>query len=134
MHTGTCLCGTIHYEIDGPIGAALYCHCSRCRKANGAAFAVTAPVAAKDLRFVAGEASLKSFSTAEGIHRVFCAECGSPILSRRDSAPDVVRLRVGSLNTPLPQAPSAHIFVGSKAEWFEIHDGLPQHAERPVQP
>jgi hypothetical protein len=29
--------------------------------------------------------------------------------------------------------PGAHIFVGSKAPWFDITDDLPQHAELPPQ-
>jgi hypothetical protein len=61
---------------------------------------------------------------------MFCAHCGSPIISRRDSFPDVVRLRLGTLDTPVT-APSAHIFVASKAAWWEIRDQLPQHPERP---
>jgi hypothetical protein len=27
--------------------------------------------------------------------------------------------------------PAGHIFVGSKASWFAIHDALPQYAEAP---
>jgi hypothetical protein len=45
--------------------------------------------------------------------------------------PDVVRLRIGTLDTPFEARPTAHIFAASKAEWFDIHDDLPQFAERP---
>lgn len=131
MHRGSCLCGTVKYEIQGELGAGVYCHCSRCRKANGSAFAANAPLAAKDFVVVAGAASLKTFRTEAGVERLFCSNCGSPIISRRDSMPDVVRLRLGTLDTPLGAAPQAHIFTGSKAEWFEIHDDLPQFVERP---
>jgi hypothetical protein len=51
------------------------------------------------------------------------------IISRRDAMPDVVRLPLGTLDTPLAP-PTAHYFVASKAEWYEIHDDLPQFAER----
>jgi hypothetical protein len=128
MHKGSCLCGTVQYEIRGEIGAPIYCHCSRCRKSNASAFAVTAPVAASDFVLVAGEAALKAFDSLPGVQRLFCSDCGSPIISRRDAMPDVVRLRVGTLDTPLPTPPATHYFVASKAEWYEIHDDLPQVA------
>lgn len=131
MHEGSCLCGAVKYEVRGAIGSVVLCHCSRCRKANGSAFASNAPVAAADFRVVEGEASLKSFRTAEGVHRMFCSVCGSPIFSHRQSTPETLRIRIGTLDTTLSTKPVAHIFVGSKAEWFEIHGELPQHHERP---
>lgn len=130
MYKGSCLCGSVKYEVQGALGTAVYCHCSRCRKASGSAFASNAVVANSAFKVVQGEESLKTFSTAEGVHRVFCSVCGSPILSRRDSLPDVLRLRLGTLDTPIEERPEAHIFVLSKADWYEIHDSLPQRAER----
>jgi hypothetical protein len=42
-------------------------------------------------------------------------------------------VRLGTLDTPLKESPIVgHIFVGSKAEWDEITDDLPQFAERPT--
>ena len=131
MHTGSCLCGNVRYEVRGNLGPGFYCHCSRCRKAGGSAFAANVLVATKDFVVVSGKESLKDFSTAEGVHRLFCGNCGSPIISRRDSLPDVVRVRMGTFDTPPAQGPGAHIYVGSKAAWHEILDQLPQHPERP---
>lgn len=133
MHRGSCLCGTVKYEVRGDFGQAIYCHCSRCRKANGTAFATNAPVAETDFAVVAGADALKAyFNAATGTHRMFCGNCGSPIYSRRDGLPGMVRVRLGTLDTPLPRErwPQGHYYVASKAEWDEIHDGLPQHAER----
>ncbi len=130
MYKGSCLCGTVKYEIRGEIGAVILCHCSRCRKANGSAFASNAPLSAKDFVVVAGEGALKSFDSSPGVHRVFCGNCGSPIISRRDAMPYVVRLRLGTLDTPLEHGPTGHYYVASKADWFDIHDELPQFAGR----
>jgi hypothetical protein len=130
MHKGSCLCGTVKYEVRGKIGAAIYCHCSLCRKATGTAFATNAPVAESDFVVVEGESALKAFDSSPGVHRFFCSNCGSAIISRRDAMPDVVRLRLGTLDTPLRAPPTAHYFVTSKAEWYEIRDDLPQLAER----
>jgi hypothetical protein len=130
MHKGSCLCGTVKYEVRGKLGAAIYCHCSLCRKATATAFATNAPVAASDFVVIEGESAVKAFKSSPGVHRLFCSNCGSLIISRRDAMPDVVRLRLGTLDTPLPAPPTAHYFVASKAEWYEIHDDLPQFMER----
>ena len=45
--------------------------------------------------------------------------------------PEFYRLRIGTLDTPLQQKPTQHIFVASQAEWDNICDALPQYAERP---
>ncbi len=63
--------------------------------------------------------------------RNFCSECGSPIYSVKADLPDVYRLRIGSLDTPIEQKPTCHFYVGSKAEWEDIHDTLAQYHERP---
>ena len=130
MHKGSCLCGTVKYEVRGKLGGAIYCHCSLCRKATATAFATNAAVAASDFVVIEGESALKAYDSSPGVHRLFCSNCGSPIFSRRDAMPDVVRLRLGTLDTPLPAPPTAHYFVASKAEWHEIHDALPQFAQR----
>jgi hypothetical protein len=130
MYQGSCLCGAVQYEIDGELSAAAYCHCSRCRKANGSVFAANATVQESAFRLLQGADALKTFSTPAGVHRVFCSGCGAQVYSKRDSGPGFLRLRLGLLDTPLKQGPQQHIFVGSKVDWYEIHDELPQHAER----
>lgn len=125
--------GTLDQLVRGDLGSAAFCHCSRCRKASGSAFAANVAVDEVAFELTSGKDSLKSFSTAEGVHRFFCSTCGSPITSKRDSVPGVLRLRLGTLDTPADSAcPSAHIFIASKADWYEIHDSLPQFAERPA--
>lgn len=133
MHEGSCLCGAVRYVIHGEPGSAVFCHCNRCRKANGSAFASNAAVDEAIFELTQGQEALKSFSTPEGVHRQFCGTCGSPILSKRDSMPGLIRLRLGTLDTPSGSLrPTAHIFVGSKADWYEIQDDLPAFAERPT--
>ncbi len=131
MHSGSCLCGTVKYEINGDFGPAYFCHCQRCRKAGGAAVAANVIAASKDFTVTAGQASLKCYDGGKGVRRYFCGGCGSPILSRREGQDDIVRVRMGTLDTPVAAPPEAHIFVGSKAAWGVIHDDLPQYQERP---
>ena len=131
MYKGSCLCGAVHYEISGSLGPVVVCHCSRCRKASGSAFNAMSPVPSSNFRIVRGEESLRIYSNDSGIHRIFCGACGSPIIGKRDSIPETVRVRIGTLDTTIEKKIAAHIFVGSKAEWYEILDDAPQHTERP---
>ncbi|MDO8827257.1 GFA family protein [Methylophaga sp.] len=128
---GSCLCGGIRYEIDGELSPAMFCHCSKCRKSNGSAFALNAPFKSSDFKLLTGEHHLKSYASSEDARRFFCGTCGSPIYSMRISMPEVFRLRVGTLDDDIAIEKLCHIFVASKAAWDEIHDDLPQFAERP---
>lgn len=132
MHSGSCLCGGVKYEIDGELGPMMFCHCSNCRKANGSAFNAALSVPKASFRFTGGTETLAEYESSPGVYRVFCRGCGAPLFSRRDSMPDMLRLRVGTLDTPVAGKPTAHIFVAEKAEWFDICDDLPQYAERPT--
>lgn len=127
MYTGGCLCGAVRYEISGPIRNIVHCHCSQCRKAQGSAFATNGIVAASDFRIVAGENRLIGYESTPGQTKYFCGTCGSPILSRRESRPDQVRVRVGTIESDLVERPIAHIFVSSRANWEEIAGDLPQY-------
>lgn len=131
IYQGSCLCQGIRYEIHGEIGDVIECHCQRCRKANGTAYATNAPIKAVDFKIVAGEHLFKKYQSTPTTQRCFCAECGSPIISIKAETPDLYRLRLGTLDTPLTQKPTMHIFAAHKAEWDVIYDDLPQYAERP---
>ena len=131
MHQGSCLCGAVKYEIKGEPGPVMFCHCSKCRKANGSAFNAASLVNTADFKLVSGRKHLAEFESGAGVWRVFCKTCGSPLYSRRSAMPEAIRLRIGTLDTPVAGKVSGHIYVGSKAEWFEIFDEAPQFAERP---
>jgi len=131
MHKGSCLCGAVNYEINGEIGPVMFCHCKKCRKANGSAFLAASLVNNADLKIVSGSEYLAEYESGPGAYRVFCRTCGSPLYSRRVATPEILRLRIGTLDTPVKGKVGSHIFVASQAEWFEILDDAPQFAERP---
>lgn len=131
MHSGSCLCGGVRYDVGGELGPIVVCHCSRCRKANGSAFQAVSPVPAADFQLQSGHGLLAEYESSPGVFRVFCRVCASPLYSRRTAMPEVLRLRIGSLDTPVDGRPEAHIFTASKAEWYDIRDDAPQYAARP---
>jgi len=133
MIIGGCLCGGVRYEYHGDIEEVSMCHCSQCRKAQGSAYVAVSPIQTDKFKLLQGQALLKEFRAVPHKARVFCSNCGSPIYSVRDDLPGVMRLRIGTIETPF-QCPNAyHIYTGSKATWDQIHDTLPQYTESYVQ-
>ena len=128
---GSCLCGRIRYAIEGPLGPALHCHCSMCRKAQGGAFRSRAAVARDAFRWLAGEELLTRYESSPGTFRCFCSVCGSPLASFFDSDPHVIGLPLGPLDDDPGVRPALHVHVASKAPWYEIADDLPQFATVP---
>ena len=128
MIHGSCLCGAIHFELDRDPVWAHHCHCQRCRKSGGGAFASNLFVPLDALRFTQGEDLLQSFKLpeAERFTHVFCIRCGSS-MPFRNRARDNVVVPMGSLDDDPQHPPDAHIFVGSKAPWFTITDSLPRY-------
>lgn len=126
-YTGHCLCGEVRFRYAGPIGPLALCHCSQCRRAQGSAFSASAPVQVVHFQWTGGQSLIREFESRPGKFRAFCSQCGSALYSRVDAIPGLLRLRVGLINEALGKAPAAHVFVGSKADWFEITDAIPRY-------
>jgi hypothetical protein len=130
---GSCLCGGVGFVVEGPPKWVWCCHCSRCRKARAAAHATNLVTTADGVRFTRGDPLLVSFRVpgARFFMQTFCRVCGSP-MPRIDLERGIAVVPMGSLDDDPGIRPERHIFVGSKAPWYEIADGLPQHAEYPA--
>ena len=126
MHRGSCLCGNIRYELDAELGEFGYCHCRTCQKASGSAHAANAPIDRIHFRLMSGVDSLKEFESSPGKIRSFCSRCGSPIYAYLTASPEVLRIRLGSLDTPFFKQPRAHTWVCERASWALIQDDVPQ--------
>jgi hypothetical protein len=131
MLNGRCLCASVSYDINGPLDEVRNCHCSMCRKAHGTAFRFRASVRCRDLRRTAGEKLITWYESSPGTERGFCSRCGSPLLSRFSKSPELCGLPLGRLDTDPGMRQAMHIFVGSKAYWFEIADSLPRYEAGP---
>ena len=127
MYEGGCLCGSVRFEITGAIRNIVYCHCSQCRKAQGSAFAANGNLRASEFKILCGADALTGYESAPGQTKYFCRFCGSPIMSKTESKPEQVRLRLGAIESDIRERPSAHVFVTSKANWEEICGDLPQY-------
>lgn len=127
MYSGSCLCGVVQFEIKGQISQIVHCHCSKCRKAQGSAFATNGNVASRDFKILSGEDKLTAYESTPGQMKYFCKICGSPIMSKSESKADQVRIRLGTISSDVTERPMAHIFATSKANWEDICGDLPQY-------
>ena len=117
----------MRYRVADEFRYAANCHCSNCRAATGSAFKPFAGIERDKLEVVQGADSLLVWGTEDENH-TRCAICGSLLYSVvRDG--EYVHVALGSLEDEPGIRPTEHIFVGSKAPWFEITDDLPQSDE-----
>jgi hypothetical protein len=124
---GKCECGAVRYRVADEFRYAANCHCSNCRAATGSAFKPFAGIEREKLTLTDGADKLLIWGDPDNNH-TRCAVCGSLLYSVvRDGA--WVHVALGSLVHAPSIRPTEHIFVGSKAPWFQITDDLPQHQE-----
>jgi hypothetical protein len=123
---GSCLCGGVTYEATLPFEHFAHCHCSRCRKATGAARASNAVVRAGAFRWTGGADLVARYDlpTARSFATGFCRTCGSPLPLAPRSGRSVI-IPAGSLDADPGQRPDRHAQWGSRAPWDEHGDGLP---------
>lgn len=123
---GSCLCGSVVYELKGDARHFYHCHCERCRKASGAAHASNIIVRLDQITWTAGERLTRRYKVpeAERFAVVFCTECGSQ-LPRVSPDGSFVTVPAGSLDHEPAIVPEARIFGGSRAEWSCDGNGLP---------
>lgn len=127
MLVGKCECGAVSYQVADTFLYAANCHCSRCRAATGSAFKAFAGIEGTKLEITEGMDSLLVYGDDE-LNDTRCGTCGSLLFSVVRNG-DYVHVAMGSLVDAPSIRPTEHIFVGSKAPWFEITDDLPQAEE-----
>jgi hypothetical protein len=129
---GSCLCGEVAYEIDAALRMG-HCHCSRCRRARSAAHSTNVVAAIDAFRWTRGRDLVSEYKVpdAQFFTAAFCRRCGGKA-PRVSPERGFVVVPAGTLDSDPGMRPQAHIFVASRAPWFEITDDLPQYAQMPV--
>ncbi|CAN7425172.1 GFA family protein [Rhizobium sp. LjRoot98] len=128
--TGKCMCGAVEYAVDDAFEYAMNCHCSNCRRTTGSAFKPIAGIRRERFQLIKGAEAMSIYGKPDENHDVHCGTCGSLVYSVvREGA--YAHVPMGTLVDAPTIRPTAHIFVGSKAPWYEITDNLPQYREFP---
>lgn len=124
--TGGCLCGAVRYEVSGPLRDVVNCHCSMCQRLHGN-FGPHSKAHKADIHIVRGD-GLAWYKTSDVARRGFCRKCGTSLFWEpfELAATGIV---AGTLDDTTRLKTIGHIFVGEKADFYEIVDGLPQFDE-----
>jgi len=125
--SGECFCGEVKYSITGQLRDARSCHCSRCRKAFSAQASAYALVYPEEFKWISGEELLTLYSTNYGYGLQFCSKCGSTVCGVFEGT--VHGITLGCVNGDPEVEIGRHIYVGSKAKWEIMPDGVPQYDE-----
>ena len=130
MLRGSCMCGSVTFQFDQEPTAYGFCHCKTCQKASGTAFTANIPIDRSAL-VITGEDFIREYESSPGKQRCFCSTCGSPLYAYLRKTPDVLRIRLGSLDSPFTESPACHFFVGEQAGWYQADKQAPSFAEWP---
>jgi len=129
--TGECFCGSVKYQVDGQLRDAKSCHCSRCRKAFNSQASAVAFVEPSGFKWLSGENLLTSYVGEHGYGIQFCKTCGSTLCTINKG--DVLQVSLGCVNGEPDIEIGQHIFVGSKANWEVMPEGVTQSKEWPPE-
>lgn len=126
---GSCLCGGVQFDVHFPSNWVAHCHCTRCRRAHGAAFVTWAGFDASSVHLHDDEDLLHWYVAAEGGSRGFCSRCGSPMFFKSEKWPGELHIARALFVEPIDREPMAHSFHESHVEWVALTDDLPKLAD-----
>ncbi|MDU9003007.1 GFA family protein [Sedimentitalea todarodis] len=126
MHTGSCNCRGVAFEIDGDLAPPSVCHCGQCRKQSGHCWSSTG-IDKTQLRFTS-EGTLRWYNASETARRGFCGTCGA-FLFWAHNGEDQISVAMGAIDAPTGVRLARHIFVADKGDYYDISDGLPERAQ-----
>jgi hypothetical protein len=123
IHTGSCLCGAVHFKTTGRLRGVVYCHCSQCRKQTGHYYAAT-NVPDANLA-IDGAENITWYRSSDFAERGFCRTCGSALFWKpRDH--DYTSVLAGLFDEPTGLTEDCHIFLADKGDYYSLDDGLPK--------
>ncbi len=133
VRTGGCLCGAVRYESVGDPLFSLQCHCRDCQRSSGTAYVAAMRMPSAGFRITRGAPKRYVGQSDAGnqVTRFFCGDCGSPLYIQVASRPDIVGLRVGTLDDPSGFRAEADIFVKSAQPWDHLNPALPKYDTYP---
>ena len=126
---GSCFCGAVTFAVRGKLHNARSCHCSMCRKAFSAQASAYAEIEPGTFEWLSGEDKLTSFDTGNGGGLKFCSVCGSTLCGTFQD--QIHGVTLGCVNGDPGVSIGMHIYVGSKAPWEVLPDGVRAYNEGP---
>ena len=131
--TGGCLCGAIRYSISAPITELRACHCIDCQRASGAHGTVAAFIPRDGFKLTQGQPKhyAKKADSGRTLIRYFCGQCGSQLYSHRETTPELLGVRAGTLDDSADLKISTHIWTKSARPWSHLDPAARQVEGQP---
>jgi hypothetical protein len=107
-----------------------HCHCSMCRRAQGAGLVTWVGVAGERFELLGDVGRLRSFRSSPEATRNFCGRCGTPLFFESTRWPGELHITLASIApaTAARLAPQSHVHWAERVAWIgDIQDGLPRH-------
>lgn len=129
---GTCLCGTVAFDVSVPIKKLYQCYCSLCRKQSGSASNTATFVRSQDLKWISGRECISKWARTTGFSSHFCSTCGSPVPNTfKIGNSSFWWVPAGLFGNDLDAQIVVHIFSDSKASWSEHPNVLSSYGGMP---
>ena len=132
-YRGSCFCGAVAVEVQGPPVAAAICHCESCRRWHSAPLNTWAVWPDAMVGIVAGADQLAEFNKQgpEGpSRRTFCRRCGASVMNRKPGYGMTVVYATTLEGSGFVFEPTFHSFYGEGV--LDMADGLPKFADLPA--
>jgi hypothetical protein len=113
--SGSCLCGSIRFEVEGKMPDVVMCHCAQCRHWHGDAAAYSA--VERTALAIQDDRSLLWHQASPQLRRGFCGQCGSCLFwqALQDGQPAAqISISVGALDAPTGLRTARHLFIGDQ--------------------
>jgi hypothetical protein len=126
---GSCLCGAVRYRFGLPPLWVAHCHCTMCRRAQGAGFVTWVGTSGQHFELLGRATELRTYRSSPEAIRSFCGRCGTPLFFESTRWPGELHVTLGSVDPALAARLRAegHVHWASRVPWIgEIHDGLPR--------
>jgi hypothetical protein len=132
LYIGGCACGKIHYEISAEPVAMVDCQCRQCQRQTGTGHGSYLTFAGGSPK-VEGEAKTWDVVGDGGTLKRcgFCDTCGSPLFITFPDAPDIVAVRVGSLDDPSRYRPQFVTWHAAGNDWDHLDPAIPKFEMMP---
>lgn len=129
---GGCQCGQVRYRINGLLQTLYCCHCTECQQQAASAFGMSLRISGDQVTLDGRTASfIRDKGQPTACECIFCPDCGTRFMHRRDEGAANASIKAGSLDRPLPFDPVGHIWTRSKLDWVILPEGHLVYEEQP---
>ncbi len=130
---GSCQCGNVRYEVPDNYIALVACYCTQCQKASSGIGTYSMLLPTDAFQLLSGK--LKSWerkSTVGALNKThFCPDCGNRIYNVNPDAPDIIKLKAGTLEHAAQLVPDVHVWLKSAPAWIKIPENALSYDTQP---